>query len=80
MLLRASDYTLWNWLKSVQLGRCSHHVQFESSHFRSLIQQSFMHSLNESIIPFNPFTAPDCKISRLKDAQAYLKTVYFLVL
>ena len=29
---------------------------------------------------FNPFTAPACKTSRLKDALARLQTVYFPVL
>ena len=34
----------------------------------------------KTLITFNPFTAPACKISRLKDAQTRLQTVYFPVL
>ena len=45
---------------------------------------SIMHSLfsRHAVLTglFNPFTAPGWKKSGLKDAQAHLQTVYFLVL
>ena len=39
-----------------------------------------MLDLQSSLTHINPFTAPACTISGLKDAQTYLQTVYFLVL
>ena len=67
MLLRASDYTFWNWLKSVQLGGMFPSCTVWKLSLQKSDPTMLLHSLNESIIPFNPFTAPVCKIARLKD-------------